>query len=58
MGIFVINMCSRSDESNLEPGQAALLLLKMQNVCICIISIHINRSISAILSQHELVNSQ
>lgn len=57
MGIFVLNMCLGSEESNLESGQSALLVLIMQNVCICIISIHINRSISAILSQHELVNN-
>lgn len=57
MGIFVLNMCLGSEESNLESGQGALLVLIMQNVCICIISIHINRSISAILSQRELVNN-
>lgn len=56
MGIVVLNMCLRSEESNPESGQGALLEL-MQNVCICIISIHINRSISAILSQRELVNN-
>lgn len=45
MGILVLAIGLRPEESNLD---ASVVL---------IISIHINRSVSAILSQHALVNN-